>query len=126
MVCLANPQVFSPSFLNSYRPSLALNYLSKELAFDDLKEADEFLKKLGADIYMEPTPAEAAGTKSNKRKAGFNLPPLEQRFWNAKDAMPFLLAAEEKFKKVDVSFFSRVLAEWKDECMRSFDFFLTS
>lgn len=53
-------------------------------------------------MYLDPTPAEVSSLNSNKRKR-VNLPPLEQRVWDAKTAMPFVMAAEERHKKIDVS-----------------------
>lgn len=85
----------------SYRPSLALSFICSELAFESFQHADTFLNSLSADIYIDPTPAEASSISKRKRVV---LPPLEQRLWDAKTAMPFLIAAEEKHKKIDVSF----------------------
>ncbi|CAO1631503.1 unnamed protein product [Sympodiomycopsis kandeliae] len=94
----------------SYRPSLPLSYIKNELAFTDETEANEFLKAHSIAIYIDPTPAEAAAAAvangSNKGKKNGanvnNLPPLEQRKWDCKNALPGIVAAGEKYRKVDI------------------------
>ncbi|SPO31081.1 related to THP3 homolog C2A9.11c [Ustilago trichophora] len=94
-----------------YRPSIALTFISEELAFQDLAEADQFLTTNGAAVYIEPTPAELAAllppTQANggKKKKSKTIPtlPLEKRQWDAKAAMQPLTDSIQKFRKVDVS-----------------------
>lgn len=93
--------------IRSYRPSIALSFIAKELAFGDVAEADEFLANKSAAIYVEPTPAELAALAptTGKKKKSKAIPtlPLEKRQWDAKAAMQPLTDAIQKFRKVDVS-----------------------
>ena len=110
----------NPSRSSSYRPSIPLPYLSSELAFTDLQEAHDFLDSHKIAVYIEPTPAEAAAaiTKSSSSQSGRDkkkksnrstaeLPvaviPLEERKWDCKNALPGVIAAGEKYRKIDVS-----------------------
>lgn len=97
----------------SYRPSIALTFIADELAFEDLTEADQFLAKNGAAVYIDPTPAELAamvppptqanGKKKKSSSKTIPRPPLDKRQWDAKAAMQPLTDAIQKFRKVDVS-----------------------
>lgn len=94
----------------SYRPSVPLPYLATELAFADVQEAHDFLKANEIAIYIEPTPAELAASQSlrgsgtaSKKKAGAKGLRLEERKWDCKNALPGLVAAGEKYRKIDVS-----------------------
>lgn len=62
----------------AYRPTLPLTFIQSELAFQSTEEASAFLHSVQAD-----------------RWAGENK-------WDAKVALPFLLTAAEKLKRVDI------------------------
>ncbi|KAK0544822.1 hypothetical protein OC846_005916 [Tilletia horrida] len=98
----------------SFRPSVPMSFLTSELAFTDAPECHTFLDSLSAATYIQPTPAELAAaetaaaaskasTASKKKKSSkpFEMP-LEGRKWDPKAALPFLSAALEKYKKVDI------------------------
>lgn len=109
----------------SYRPSLPLAYISTELGFTDVNEAHEFLDKHGIAIYIDPTPAELAAAvtantgagggqqqqqqQQKKRKKNSGVPPsvvvvpIEQRKWDCKSALAGIIAAGDKYRKIDVS-----------------------
>lgn len=95
----------------AYRPSVPLIHLATELGFRDIDEAHDFLKENHIAVYVEPTPAEvaamAAAVPQGKKKKGHSghskdVVPLEQRKWDAKNALPGVIAAGEKFRKVDI------------------------
>ncbi|KAE8242546.1 hypothetical protein A4X13_0g7114 [Tilletia indica] len=96
----------------SFRPSVPLSLIVSEFAFTDPPECHTFLDSLSAATYIEPTPAElmaaeseakakAGAPKSKKRRTPFEMP-IEARKWDAKAALPFLLTAMERYKKVDI------------------------
>ncbi|PWN33884.1 uncharacterized protein FA14DRAFT_161517 [Meira miltonrushii] len=92
-----------------FRPNLSLSFLTSELAFTDLHEADVFLEKHEVALYVLPASATTneSGKGSNKKGAKRNppkptLPPLEQRHWDAKAAQSILDQARHKFRTVDI------------------------
>ncbi|CAO1617387.1 unnamed protein product [Parajaminaea phylloscopi] len=98
----------------AYRPSVPLSFLAAELSFADLAEAHEFLHSNAVATYVEPTPAEASTAMSSKShpprkkgRAGQDVAtpssiPLEERKWDCKAALLGVLAAGEKYRKVDI------------------------
>lgn len=95
-----------------FRPNLSLSFLTSELAFTDLHEADAFLAKHDVAIYV--LPSNAMSTTMNESRKGVNkkgpkrnppkptLPPLEERNWDAKAAQSILDQARLKFRTVDI------------------------
>lgn len=108
------------SHRRSYRPSLPLTHLSSELGFSAIAEAHEFLKNHSIAVYIDPSPPELSDTarppapsgsgRKKRHNHGAQPPPppppqlpLEQRRWDAKAALPGVIAAAEKYRKIDVS-----------------------
>lgn len=97
---------------DSYRPSLPLRYIASTLGFLDTTEAHDFLKAHGVALYIEPTPAEVAASATNSSGAAVNGGrrkkgqggglPLEERKWDCKSALPGVLAAGDKYRKIDI------------------------
>lgn len=62
-------------------------------------------------MYIDPTPGEAAAlaaaSSNGKQKRGGAapppLPPLSSRKWDCKSALGGIIAAGEKYRKIDVS-----------------------
>ncbi|KAL9933781.1 hypothetical protein V8E36_007439 [Tilletia maclaganii] len=93
----------------SFRPSVPFSLIVSEFAFTDPEECHTFLDSLSASTYVEPTPAEIAAAeaaskkpvKGSKKAKTFEMP-LVARKWDAKAALPFLGAALDKYKKIDI------------------------
>lgn len=100
--------------LHSFRPHCALAFITAELSFADDHKCEKFLKSLSADTFVEPTPAQAAAqlasnsslkkdSKKDPSSLASSAEPAYERRWDTKAALPAVLAAMNRHKKVDVS-----------------------
>lgn len=88
---------------HTYRPSLSLEYVFEELAFSSTDEMSQFLTSIRADSYANPTKPASNGNSESangglaKRATKGKLP-----LWDTRAALPHLMSAAEKFKRVDI------------------------
>ncbi|PWY98081.1 hypothetical protein BCV70DRAFT_40578 [Testicularia cyperi] len=101
----------------AYRPSLTLQFISDELAFDSLEQTHDFLSANNAAVYIQPTPlaseskphaAALPTSTSTKKKKSKPQPsqspqiPLEAKLWDPKAALDPLATAIAKYRKIDI------------------------